>query len=137
MKYTIDFSDSFALEFSRVKGDQQYAVTAFVQIYQTHGLVDQTKFTGRLSPSWHNLPKNHPNYVYTTKQHLWHYHLGLPTYTGSQYWGQTSDWLLHFQWPDGGNHISLVDMYQHWTWDRKFYLPPVSALAKNYDEEPE
>lgn len=134
MKYTVEFSESFAKEFTRVPQEHQDAVLDFVVIYQGHGLNDQTKYPGRVSPSWHNLPVNHPNYAYTKQQHLWHYHVGLPDYAGAQLWGKTSDWVLHFQWPDRGPTVALVDLYQHYTWDNKFYLPPKSALSEEFGD---
>jgi hypothetical protein len=134
MKYSVDFSNQFAIEFSRIPVSHQTAVASFVVTYQAHGLSDQTKHIGRISPSWHRLPTNHPNYIYAKRHELWHYHVGLPGYSGNQSWGLTSDWLLHFQWPDAGNHITLVDLYQHYTWKGDFYLPPKENLPEEVQD---
>lgn len=134
MTFTVSFKLQFAKEFAVFAPDQQMAVASFVSTYQSHGLDDQTKFPGRISPSWHNLPTNHPNHKYTLENELWHYHVGLPMYSGSGQWGRVSDWLLHFQWPGRGPHISLVDLYQHYRADRSFYLPNVGRLE---DQPPE
>lgn len=128
MNFIVKYKLQFAAEFNRFPHDQQSAVVKFLAQYQQHGLADQTKFPGRISPSWQNLPINHPNYIYTKTHDLWHYHLGIPDYDGRQNWGKTSDWLLHFQWPDQGNVISLVDVYTHHNYQKQFYLPPLSAL---------
>lgn len=130
MTYTVSFKLQFSREFAIYPADQQDAITSFISTYQAHGLGNHTKFTGRISPSWHGLPTNHPNYAYAQDNALWHYHLGLPKYSGASQWGQVSDWLLHFQWPDCGPHIDLVDVYQHYRQDGSFYLPPPSSLEE-------
>lgn len=130
MTYTVDFSKTFRLEFARIPATYQNAVASFVVTYQQHGLGDQTKYIGRLSPSWHRLPPNAPPYIYAKKHDLWHYHIGLPTYSGGQSWGRTSDWLLHFQWPEQSTHISLVDLYTHHKSNGDFYLPPENSLVE-------
>lgn len=130
MTYTVSFTVQFAREFQVFPVYQQTAITSFITTYQAHGLDNQTKFQGRVSPSWHNLPPNHPDYQYAYANDLWHYHLGLPEYNGSQQWGRVSDWLLHFQWKERGPHISLVDVYHHYRSDGTFYLPPATSLQE-------
>lgn len=128
MSYFVKFKQRFAIEFQRFLPDQKQAIGQFLYTYQEHGLADQTKYQGRISPSWMNVPTNHPNHVYAKDNHLWHYHVGLPSYSGSGTWGQTSDWVLHFQWPDKGPVIQLVDLYTHHTSDKLFYLPSEAYL---------
>lgn len=131
MTYTVSFKLQFAKEFAVFPTDQQTAVAEFIEIYQEHGLANQTKYPGRVSPSWHGLPTNHPNYQYTQSNELWHYHVGLPKYAGQAAWGRVSDWVLHFQWPARGSHISLVDLYQHYMRDGSFYLPSPASLEEH------
>lgn len=125
--YVVHFNYDFAVELSRVPKDQQLAVGTFVSTFQSCGLVDQTKYPGRISPSWLNAGQG--NSEYAQRHELWHYHLGLPEYAGAAGWGKTSDWLLHFQWRDRGSEITLLDMYHHYTSNGNFYLPPEKRLA--------
>lgn len=134
MTYTVSYQLQFRQELQRMPRPEQMAVATFITTYQTYGLGNQTKLVGRLSPSWHGLPINHPNYQFARKFDLWHYHIGLPYYSGRQEWDRVSDWLLHFQWVGRGDHISLVDLYQHHRDDGSFYLPAASRLE---DQPPE
>lgn len=80
MTFTVGFGPQWRKEWPNYQPDQRYQVGLFIQTFQTHGL-DQTKFQGRISPSWMNQAKGSPAYNYTTSHWLWHYHIGLPTYT--------------------------------------------------------
>lgn len=40
----------------------------------------------------------------------------------------TSRDVLHFQWFQEENRIRLVDMYRHYLYDGKFYVPEEKAL---------
>ena len=86
----------------------------FLKIYNVYGLSDFSKYPGKISPSWSNLSFVHPDYQYAKDNSLWHYHIGLPSYRrwpNCSY--QTSDKILHFQWPDRGNKIYLVEIAPH------------------------
>lgn len=141
MRYTFSVTRQFAGEVEHMDAKQRDRLGDFLDIYEEFGLGNQTVYPGRLSPSWHNLPTNHPSYIFTTKHSLWHYHCGYPEYEGSKPWGNTSDWLIHFQWIKGSTHIDVVDMYQHHTFTRAFYLPSADRLvdvtqnAKSQDGE--
>lgn len=137
MNYTVGLGRQFSVELSRLQEDQQDAVYDFIAIFQMCGLGDQTKYPGRISPSWHGLATNHPNYVYASTYSLWHYHAGLPTYHGTQPWGKTSDWLVHFQWVGQGSHINLVDFYTHHNAAKQFYIPTVDRLQTESSTESE
>lgn len=129
MSFTVGFGNQFAREWKNYLPDQKTKVGEFIQLFQTHGLADQTKYPGRVSPSWFGLPPNHPNHAYTITHSLWHYHIGLPHYTGTATWGNTSDWVLHFQWVSQGSHIDIVDMNTHHNSKGSFYLPPATNLV--------
>jgi hypothetical protein len=96
------------------------------------GLRDQTLYPGKLSGSWVTLAEDDPEYKRTRDACLWHYHIGLPYYTQSYAGYKTSEWLLHFQWPNwatGGTHIEIVDLYTHYKSDGQFYLPSDYRLS--------
>ncbi len=128
MKYTVGFKHQFSVEFGRYPKDQQDLILDFIALFQAHGLDDFTKYPGKVAPSWGGLQANHPNFSFAQSNHLWHYHMGYPAYVpGPKY--QTSDWVIHFQWPGKGAHIDLVDCYQHQNWQGKFYMPPAGNLT--------
>ena len=129
MTYTFGFKVQFAAEFARTSPNLRDKVLDFTDIYQVVGLADFSKFPGKLAPSWSKLSSGDPVYSYARSNDLWHYHVGFPHYSQVYPKYQTSDWLLHFQWPGGGNHIDLVDLYQHYTSSGAFYLPPPNALT--------
>lgn len=129
MTYTVSFSQIFGQEFSRSPEPEQNAVASFIATFQAVGLADQTKYPGRISPSWANIPQDHPNAIHAKKYDLWHYHVGLPDYTGVATWDKVSDWLLHFQWRKTATHVHLVDLYQHHRHDGSFYLPAEKRLG--------
>lgn len=80
-------------------------------------------YQGKFSPSWKGLNPNSDQFKYTYQNKLWHYHLGLPEYTKSQFFEYyTSDWVLHFI-KISNAEIILVDLYQHYTADGSFYIP--------------
>lgn len=136
MAYTVDFKKRFAIEFARFPQDQQLAIADFILLYQQNGLHSSqwNKYPGKIAPSWKGLEVSHPNYAYARSNHLWHYHIGLPDYKQSPYGDyKTSDWLLHFQWANQGQHISLVDAYCHHTSDKTFYMPNPDRLI---DKDP-
>jgi hypothetical protein len=132
MTFSWDFKARFADEFERLREDQQDRVLDFTDLYEAHGLGDFSRYPGKITPSWKGLAQTDPDYQYTFDNCLWHYHVGLPTYKQSvsgRY--MTSDWVLHFQWnawQTQGTHISLVDLYQHLTYDGKFWLPKPEYL---------
>ena len=132
MSFTWGFKAKFADEFARLDDVQQDKVLDFTDLYEAHGLADFSRYPGKVTPSWKGLATNHPDYAFTYTNCLWHYHVGLPNYTPTIHGKyQTSDWVLHFQWKDWwmqGTHIDLVHLYQHLTWDGKFWLPKPDYL---------
>jgi len=131
MSYTFSYSVTFAEEMSRFPIDQLDKVDDFLDIYEKVGLADFSAYPGKITPSWKGLPQSDPRYSYAFNNELWHYHVGLPNYQRSRF-GEyyTSDKVLHFEWPSRGSHICLVELYDHYTWDGVFWLPPVEALLQ-------
>jgi len=128
MTYTFGFKQQFATEFANFPADQQDKILDFTDTFEAHGLSDFTKYVGKITPSWKGVSPTSPAAQYAYANHLWHYHIGLPSYTTVHSKYSTSDWVLHFQWIDQGNHIDLVDLYAHYRRDGTFYLPPSNSL---------
>ena len=127
MVYTWSFSIVFAEEFKQFPSPDQDKILDFIEIYETHGLSDFSKYEGKISPSWSgNISQD--NYSYAQDNALWHYHIGIPDYQQRHSAYKTSDWVLHFQWKNRGDHITIVDLYSHYKTDGTFYLPPEDYL---------
>lgn len=129
MTYIVQFNEQFAVEFVNYPATQQNAVMTFAQTFQLHGLSDFTRYQGKISPSWAGLAQSDPNYNYTKSNALWHYHIGIPNYQVRHNKYMTSDVVLHFEWPNQGSEISLVDTYDHYRADGSFYIPPPQYLS--------
>jgi hypothetical protein len=128
MTFTVGFKKKFATEFTRFPKDQQDKVLGFAQTFQAHGLGDLSRFEGKVAQSWSG-NSSKENYEFALANDLWHYHIGLPTYSTVHPAYKTSDWVLHFQWTNKGRHIDLLDVYSHYTRDGSFYLPTADYLA--------
>jgi hypothetical protein len=130
MTFTVEASPLWKKEWPNYLPKQREGVEAFLAVYLIHGLHDQRRYPGRLSPSWHGLPPNDPQHVHAQSSSLWHYHIGYPAYSGGysspRLWGQTSDDLMHFQWV--GDHIKLIELSAHRVRGR-FYLPSAQSIA--------
>lgn len=120
MPFTVDFGQQFLNEWSRYLAAQRVAVANFVSLVKAHGL-DQTKLPGKLSASWLNASQ--ADYAYAVRNSLWHYHVGYPTYRVNAHSPMTSEWLVHFQHIDKTTHITVVDLYEHYTRAGNFYIP--------------
>ncbi|NWO04461.1 MAG: hypothetical protein HLX50_01780 [Alteromonadaceae bacterium] len=127
MHYTVEFLPKFAQEFANFPLEHQNKVLDFVRTFQLHGLSDFSIYEGKIAPSW---VSGTPEYHFARSNALWHYHIGIPTYVRRHGRYKTSDVVLHFQWKGKGDHISLVDMYDHYTREGRFYLPSGSYLVR-------
>lgn len=127
MTFSFGLTNQFATEFARFPESQQDKVLDFATTFQNHGLSDFTKYVGKIAPSWSGAATAH-DAKFAKDNHLWHYHIGLPSYTQLHPKYKTSDWVLHFRWIDRGDHIDLVDLYSHYRHDGTFYLPNSSCL---------
>ena len=127
MAYSVSFGAQFLKEYANYQPDQQASVTSFIKLYRTYGLGDFSKFPGKVSPSWKGAQG--AALTYALDNDLWHYHVGLPQYKVSPGGYQTSDWVLHFQWPKKGLEIRLVDLCYHYTSTGQFYMPTAKYLV--------
>lgn len=128
MPYTWSFATTFAREFKNLPSPDSDKILDFIDIYEAHGLSDFSLYIGKLAPSWSGNFISATDYNYAQEHSLWHYHVGIPEYESNHPKYQTSEYLLHFQWPDRGNHITIVDLYSHYTSSDEFYFPPTSYL---------
>ena len=126
---TVSFGARFAEEFPRFPTDQQDKILAFVEQFERHGLNDFAKFEGKIARSGADLDDDDPLKAFCENNNLWHYHIGIPEYEERHEKYKTSDWVLHFMWPEK-NHIVLVDIYSHYTSDGGFYLPSEGYLKQ-------
>lgn len=128
MTYSYGFKPIFAVEFSNFPTDQQDKILDFGETFERFGLSDFSKYIGKISPSWAG-NASASDYQFALQHDLWHYHIGIPTYTSVHSTYKTSDWVLHFQWRSKGNHIDLLDLYSHYRWDGTFYLPSTDRVV--------
>lgn len=130
-QFTSSFSLEFARNFVRFPKADQVKIVAFQTRFETFGLGDFSRYQGKVAPSWSG-PATRPAAAFAKANDLWHYHVGIPQFMqtlGGKYC--TSDWLLHFQWPDwktSGPHIHIVDLLPHNSSSGTFNLPAPSAL---------
>jgi hypothetical protein len=132
MTYTTGFSLEFALNFARFPLADQLKITAFQTQFESYGFSNFSNYPGKISHSWKGLAPTDAHYAYAKGNDLWHYHIGIPRFMPSisgKYF--TSDWLLHFQWPNShgnGTHIHIVDLLPHNSSSGAFNLPAPQAL---------
>lgn len=127
--YTLHYGDLFKKEYQNFPEDQQDAIADFIYLYQQYGLDDLTRYPGMIARSWRNISTDHPNYQHAIRHDLWHYHIGLPEYKATGLYFSTSEWVLHFMWPNKGREITVVDVAAHKFDKRKpFYLPSENYL---------
>ena len=126
--FTWGYLLKFSEELKRYPLDQQQSIVNFLDIYESQGLSDFSKFPGKIAPSWSGLLANHPSYAFTRNNSLWHYHIGIPDYKQVHAQYRTSDYVLHFQWVNKGSHIDLVDTCYHRKSNGEFYLPSIDYL---------
>lgn len=137
-EFEVEYSDEFAKQFDNFPEEQQDKVLDFTDIYEEFGLADFSKYPGKITPSWKNLPIESKDYDYTKSNNLWHYHMGDPEHPeyivsiSGKY--KTCDRLLHFM-RESDTTIVLVDVLDHYKDKAKtiFWLPAPSQLVKTED----
>jgi hypothetical protein len=104
-------------------------VTYFITEYLNNGW--SGNLLGRNKPSW-DVPTDDPEWLnkvtYARKHNLYHYHVGIPTYTLSSYGDLTSEWIIHYQ-NLGDQHIKLVDLDFH----PPMTLPKIALIQGDLD----
>lgn len=116
------------------KADEKAKVADFIVTYQDHGLKDFNLYPGKIVRTGSG-DCTQEEREFALRHNLWHYHVGIPTYVTSpsgKY--MTSRDVLHFQWFQEENRIRLVDMYRHYLYNGKFYVPDVTAFEPTVPE---
>lgn len=127
--YNILFGKKFAKQFVNYPIEDKEKIYNFYRIYKQYGLDNFDVYEGKISPSWIGLVHESTTYAYARQNHLWHYHVGMPTFVVRHNKYKTSDYVLHFQWKDKGNEIKVIDYCYHYTEIGDFYLPDETYLA--------
>ena len=132
MTYTTSFSIEFTKNLPGFPKLDQLKIAYFQTTFENVGLGNFSQYRGKIGPSWKGLFHTDPKYTFAHGNDLWHYHVGIPVYTPSPFGPySTSDWQLHFIWPDwknNGPHIHVVDLLQHNHYSGPFNLPLPTAL---------
>lgn len=116
------YGEKFRQHLKNFPKADQLKIKAFADHVQTHGLIG---LIGR-NKSSDNVPKDHPNWLervkYAQTHHLWHYHIGIPSYDNDNPDGdKTSKYVLHYIRHD--DEIILVDLSAH---------PPLELPSQEY-----
>lgn len=87
---------AFARHLLNFPKDDQDKIRQFILHVERYGL---TGLVGRNKPS-NNVPKDDPKWLakvqFASRHNLWHYHIGIPCYTGRQ-GDKTSRYVLHYR----------------------------------------
>ena len=133
IQHVVDLSINFAQIYSTIAANDSKFVDDFIDHVEQYGL---NGLPGRLKPSW-DIPTNDPFWLkkvqFAQQWHLWHYHLGMPSFDQSKGHGDyTSEWVLHLRRPPCGTRTIIVD------WDKHppFELPKEKYFLMLGDEQP-
>lgn len=117
----IDFSDDFKARMPTFDDNIRQAVLIFVAHVKQHGLRGLQGRNKSSAPTNPHTKKERANFNHAQKYCLWHYHIGIPNYTGDD-GDMTSECILHYQRFDDG--IVIVDISTH----PPFELPSLDKL---------
>lgn len=132
--YRWSYSKSFMACMPHFTSDEKAKVADFIVTYQDHGLKDFSLYPGKISRTGSGDCTDEER-EFALSHNLWHYHIGIPNYVQSpsgKY--MTSRDVLHFQWFQDENRIRLVDMYRHYLYNGKFYVPAETAFEPTVPE---
>ena len=120
----VNLSPTFKSYLKNYPKSDQLKIANFISHVQKHGL---TNLEGR-NKSSDNVPTDDPNWLNKVKQakmyNLWHYHIGIPDYSGI-FGDKTSEYVLHYRLDETSNCITIVYMSPH---------PPFELPDKEYLE---
>ncbi len=107
----VTFSKKFIRNYRNYPTQDQEKINQFISHVSLYGL---TNLEGR-NKSSADIPKNDPFYATKLEKinqyNLWHYHIGIVRYHGSNYGDRVSEYVLHYMRFD--NAIKIVDMDDH------------------------
>lgn len=122
----VNFAPKFATHLLNFPKADREKILHFVRHVEQFGFAG---LIGRNKPSV-CVPTNDPHWLakvkYAQAHHLWHYHIGIPTYHASDD-GQTSEYVLHYTRVQRkiGLEITLIAMSAH----PPFELPSPEQLV--------
>lgn len=115
------YGEKFRKHLKNFPKNDQLKIRQFVEHIEQFGF---DGLTGR-NKSSDNVPKDNPNWAkivaYAQAHQLWHYHIGIPTYTLSDSGDFTSEYVLHYV--KGNDFIKIVDLSAH---------PPLQLPTADY-----
>lgn len=119
----VEYGELFALHLPNFPKADRLKIAEFVYHVQQFGF---DGLQGR-NKSSDNVPKDNPNWskivAYAQQHQLWHYHIGIPSYTLSDNGDMTSEYVLHYV--KGDDFIKIVDLSDH----PPLKLPTIDYLA--------
>ncbi len=107
----VTFSKMMSSQLPNYPKEDRLKIFNFAKHVEQYGL---TNLEGR-NKSSADIPKNDPFYATKLEKvnqyNLWHYHIGIVRYHGSNYGDRVSEYVLHYMRFD--NAIKIVDMDDH------------------------
>lgn len=106
----VDFSPQFLRQLDKMDIQSQDIIADFVnhvEKYGLNGLKGRNKSSAPINP---HTKRERANFAYAQKYCLWHYHIGIPCYVGSD-GDMTSEYILHYQRFD--DEIVLIALLPH------------------------
>lgn len=103
-------SNKFEQKIEQFDLSVQMAVFEFIAHVEQHGLKGlkgRNKSSALVNP---HTKRERANFAYAQKYCLWHYHIGIPCYVGSD-GDMTSEYILHYQRFD--DEIVLIALLPH------------------------
>lgn len=122
----VHLSPTFKTYLKNFPKSDQLKIADFITHVRIHGL---HALEGR-NKSSQNVPTDDPKWIDKVKQaqkyNLWHYHIGIPNYSGL-FGDKTSEYVLHYMLDDADDCITIVFMSAH----PPFELPDEQYLVSD------
>lgn len=117
----IIYGEKFRQHLKNFPKSDQLKIKEFVEHVQQFGFEG---LQGRNKPS-DDVPTDNPHWgeivTYAQEHQLWHFHIGIPSYTTSEQGDLTSEYVLHYV--KGDDFIKIVDLSDH---------PPLKLPSLDY-----
>lgn len=108
----VNLSPTFKTYLKNFPKSDQLKIAGFINHVKKYGL---NSLEGR-NKSSDKVPTNDPQWLAKVKQaqkyNLWHYHIGIPNYSGL-FGDKTSEYVLHYMFDEANDCITLVYMSPH------------------------
>ncbi|OPH38506.1 hypothetical protein [Moraxella equi] len=117
----VNFSLYFLRLLDKLDEQNQDRVAEFINHVEQNGLYGLAGRNKSSAPQNPHTKKERANFNHAQKYCLWHYHIGIPNYTG-EFGDMISEYILHYQRFD--DEIVIVDISSH----PPFELPSIDKL---------